>query len=149
MKLTRWIWMLAGLVVLCLAGVAAAQQPPAQGATPTVKRTTVQPTESVDGKEIYSLYCAVCHGKDGKGHGPAAVALKAPLPDLTTIAKRAGGKYDKAAVLAGIKGFNVAAHGSQDMPIWGPVFDTMSNGSGVAVLRLSNLVDYIGTIQLK
>lgn len=149
MKLTRWIWIVAGLLALCVTVVAAAQQPPAQGAKPTVKRTTVRPMDSVGGKEIFDSYCAVCHGKDGKGAGPAAVALKMPPPDLTTIAKRNGGKYEKTAVLSDIKGFNKPAHGSPDMPIWGPIFDTMAYNSGVTTLRLSNLVDYIEKMQRK
>ena len=34
------------------------------------------------GKEIYAVRCAVCHGDDGSGKGPAAVALPLKPPDL-------------------------------------------------------------------
>ncbi len=39
--------------------------------------------ESMYGPDLYRLYCATCHGRDGKGNGPAAAALKVPPPDLT------------------------------------------------------------------
>ncbi len=35
------------------------------------------------GAEVFATYCAVCHGPDGKGNGPAAAALVPPPPDLT------------------------------------------------------------------
>jgi hypothetical protein len=41
----------------------------------------------------------------------------------------------------------VAAHGSRDMPMWGPVFKSV-DGS-VAELRLKNLIDYLDSIQEK
>ncbi|MBZ5572099.1 MAG: cytochrome c [Acidobacteriia bacterium] len=44
------------------------------------------------GQQMYSAYCAVCHGNDGKGGGPAAEALKVPPPDLTVLARKNGGK---------------------------------------------------------
>jgi len=30
--------------------------------------------------------CALCHGPDGKGGGPLAIAKNLPPPDLTTLA---------------------------------------------------------------
>jgi len=34
----------------------------------------VDKTTPTDGKQMFSSYCAPCHGADGKGHGPAAAA---------------------------------------------------------------------------
>lgn len=44
----------------------------------------VQPTaESVEnGKHLFQIYCALCHGPDGKGGGPVATKF-VPPPDLT------------------------------------------------------------------
>jgi len=39
--------------------------------------------ESDRGARVFATYCAVCHGPEGKGDGPAAVALVPPPPDLT------------------------------------------------------------------
>jgi len=38
------------------------------------------------GQGIYNDRCAVCHGQDGKGNGPAAVALSPNPPDFTSPA---------------------------------------------------------------
>lgn len=38
------------------------------------------------GREIYMKQCATCHGKSGKGDGPAAKFLGKPLPDFTSPA---------------------------------------------------------------
>jgi mono/diheme cytochrome c family protein len=45
------------------------------------------------GEEMYRTYCAVCHGLDGKGGGPATPALRDQVPDLTTLSQRHDGKY--------------------------------------------------------
>ena len=36
------------------------------------------------GKGAYDSRCAFCHGKGGKGDGPAGKALKPPPPDFTS-----------------------------------------------------------------
>lgn len=78
---------------------------------------------AVDGGEIFRHHCAVCHGKDGHGRGPAAIALKETVPDLTEIARRNGGVFPASRVKAVIAGTEqTPSHGSREMPVWGPIF---------------------------
>jgi mono/diheme cytochrome c family protein len=141
---------LAGALSLSVT-IQAATQAQAQQAPPTVKRVTAQPISSVQGKDSFEAYCAVCHGKAGKGDGPAAPAMKTPVADLTMIAKKNGGKFNPMAVKDMIKGADreMAAHGSKDMPIWGPVFRSFQGDPNIAELRVNNLVSYIESIQAK
>jgi mono/diheme cytochrome c family protein len=120
----------------------------AQDPKPTIKRVPAQRTDSLDGQTLYSAYCAVCHGKEGKGDGPAAPALKTPPADLTTITKRYG-QFPRTTIEAAILGEEkpVAAHGSREMPVWGPVF--RKGGRDVATLSTANLIDYLRSIQAK
>ena len=100
---------------------------------------------------MYNSYCAVCHGTDGKGNGPAASAMKAPPTDLTVLAKNDGGKYPSAHVASVIRGqAALPSHGSPDMPVWGPLFSSISQGHEAQVQqRVTNLVKYIETLQAK
>ena len=52
------------------------------------------------GQKLYAEYCASCHGADGKGSTKA----DAKGPDLTTIAKRNGGKFPFYDVMLTISG---------------------------------------------
>ena len=114
----------------------------------TVKQGTAPRIQSMEGVDTYKAYCAVCHGPQAKGNGPAATALKKVPADLTTIAKRTGGKFSSADVEALIMGQQVmASHGSRDMPIWGPVFQSLATDPSFMKLRVSNLVDYLKSIQ--
>jgi hypothetical protein len=71
-------------------------------------------------KKTYMEYCASGHGEDAKGLGPAASALKTPPCDLTTLAKRRGGKFPEHYVAQTIRfGKAVQTHGSVHMPVWG------------------------------
>ncbi len=47
-------------------------------------RNPVKPTAASveDGKRLFQIYCALCHGPDGKGGGPVATKF-IPPPDLT------------------------------------------------------------------
>lgn len=103
------------------------------------------------GPEMYTDYCASCHGVTGKGDGPAASALKVPPPDLTLLAKRNGGRYPDGHIYQVIEwGGAIASHGSRDMPVWGVAFRplTRENQKEVSV-RIHALTDYIGTLQQK
>jgi mono/diheme cytochrome c family protein len=111
-------------------------------------------TETPDiasGKKTYVEYCAACHGDDGKGMGPAASALKTPPPDLTTLAKRHAGKFPDDYVAEIVRfGKPIQAHGSADMPVWGPIFSARDKFNEVAVRRrIKNLCDYLATLQEK
>jgi hypothetical protein len=95
-------------------------------------------------------YCAVCHGKDAKGAGPAAGALKKTPANLTELSARNGGKFPDTRVSLFIQGSDdVSAHGTRDMPVWGTVFNSMQTNASVTTMRISNLTDYIKSIQVK
>ena len=138
-------------VILVVASTfALAQDKPAEAST-KIKHVPITNVSPTSGKEMFKDYCAVCHGADAKGGGPAASALKTPPPDLTTLAQKNGGKYPSAHVASVIRGqADMASHGSKDMPVWGPLFTSISQGHESQVQqRVANLVDYIQTLQAK
>ena len=116
-----------------------------------IEKTPAPYTPPDSGKDMYKAYCASCHGLDGKGSGPAAAAMKAPLPDLTLLAKKNGGKFPADHVAAVIQGdTNSPSHGSAEMPVWGPVFMHVSqHHTAVVQQRVRNLSEYIQSIQAK
>jgi mono/diheme cytochrome c family protein len=124
----------------------------AQQSQTTIRTVPVQGASPASGVEMFNRYCAVCHGKDAKGNGPAVPALRVPPPDLTTLAQRHGGKFPAdyvGAVLRNGVG-DTRSHGSKDMPIWGPLFSSLGGGrSAPAALRISKLSRYIDSLQTK
>lgn len=123
----------------------------AQEAKTEIKHAPAGPTSAASGKEMFNSYCASCHGRDAKGDGPAAAALNAAPADLTTLAKRNGGKYPTDRVTSVLRGQSkVVAHGTQEMPVWGPVFWRLSQGHEAEVQqRVANLNRYIESLQAK
>lgn len=102
------------------------------------------------GVDLYQRYCATCHGRDGKGAGPVAAALKTSPSDLTRLTRDHKGKFPIGSVrqlLGG--GSSTPAHGSAEMPIWGPVFRAMNPDEAIAKLRVDNLLRYLESIQQK
>ncbi len=138
------------VILILISVLAVAQQAPAQ-TTPTVKHGPIIKTPSTSGKEMFSNYCAVCHGSDGKGNGPAASAMKTPPIDLTLLAQKNGGKYPSAHVSTVLRGQSgLSSHGNADMPVWGPLFSSISNGhQGEVQQRIANLTKYVETLQAK
>lgn len=101
------------------------------------------------GKDLFMIRCASCHGEDGKGNGPAAVALKTPPSDLTQISKKHGGTFPRAEVMQYIDGERpVPAHGPRRMPIWGEVFRQERTDSE-ARMRILSLTSFLESIQEK
>jgi mono/diheme cytochrome c family protein len=116
----------------------------------TIKNETAPRIQSMQGVDSYKAYCASCHGPEGKGNGPVAKALKEPPADLTTIAKRHGGKFSATDVEEMIAGRQVRmSHGSREMPVWGPVFQSLAADDSAAKLRMANLVNYVKSIQIQ
>jgi mono/diheme cytochrome c family protein len=103
------------------------------------------------GKSMFKQYCAACHGADAKGRGPATPTLNMRVPDLTTLSKRHDGKFPYEYVESVLRfGPGFAAHGSADMPVWGPIFQYLENYNEAAVRqRIKNLCDYLESIQQK
>jgi len=83
--------------------------------------------------------------------GPAANVLRTSPPDLTTLAKRHGGKFPYDYVFDVLRfGTRFASHGSSDMPIWGPIFGSMENYDEAAVRkRIKGFSDYLASRQQK
>jgi mono/diheme cytochrome c family protein len=131
------------ILVLALASVVAFSQ------ESKVRKTAAPHTSAASGKEMYTAYCASCHGPSGKGDGPAAGSLKTSPTDLTMLKKQANGKFPSAHVYQVVKGdANTPAHGSKDMPVWGPVFLRLSSSHESEVhQRIDNLTHYIETLQ--
>jgi mono/diheme cytochrome c family protein len=119
---------------------------------PVIKEVPVRPTSPASGKQMYNTYCAVCHGADGKGGGPAAAALKDQPTNLVQLARENGGKFPDAHVYSILQfGMETAAHGSKDMPVWGPALRSLDRGSPTTDLqehqRLANLTSYLKSMQ--
>jgi mono/diheme cytochrome c family protein len=105
---------------------------------------------TVDGRAIFRGYCAPCHGLDGKGHGPAAPALKATVADLTLLTKSAKGEFPRDHVRDILEGKETpASHGSNEMPVWGPVFHQVEGDQDWGNVRIRNIVAYVETLQRK
>ena len=106
------------------------------------------------GAELFATYCASCHGVDARGDGPAASALRTPPADLTRIAARSGGVFPESSAARLIDGrFDLPAHGSREMPIWGArladQIPGMATGGEVARGQITSLVEYLKSLQVE
>lgn len=106
------------------------------------------------GRPAYEQYCAVCHGRTGKGDGPAVNLLTVKPADLTQLSKKNNDMYPFWRVYAIIDGREeVKGHGTSDMPIWGQEFRLQAGTSALAQSevrgRVLELVHYLESIQEK
>jgi mono/diheme cytochrome c family protein len=104
------------------------------------------------GAELFTTYCASCHGVDARTGGPAASALRTSPADLTRIAARSGGVFPESSIARKIDGrFDLPAHGSREMPIWGArladEIPGLATGDEVVRGRIASLVEYLKSLQ--
>jgi len=97
------------------------------------------------GEKLYKQNCAVCHGNDLKGNGPAPPPFQDVPPDLTTLAQRHGGifpdQYFEDVLRNGVV---LPAHGPAEMPTWGFDFRTRDKLDSTQVAqRIANLSSYV------
>jgi len=115
-----------------------------------IKKVSMPYSDPASGAQMYKDYCAACHGAKGMGDGPAVEFLKASPPDLRTLAQRNAGTFPADHVAAMLKfGTGSHAHGTSDMPLWGPVFRARDTDKNVARLRIHNLTAFIESLQQK
>jgi mono/diheme cytochrome c family protein len=105
--------------------------------------------QSLIGSTSFDLYCASCHGRDATGNGPTAASLRIRPADLTTLARRHNGRFPREEVRAFIdgKGRALPAHGSSEMPVWGPLLRALDPSDARVNVRLDNLVAFIESMQ--
>ena len=137
--------LLASLAAAVAAGISLAAQP-----SSTVK-IPIGNEPANNGQQMYTNYCAPCHGVNGQGHGPVAASLRVQPTDLTQLSRANHGKYPAAHVSSVLQfGAQAPAHGTADMPVWGPIFAKMNVGNPQAkMLRISNLSRYLESIQAR
>jgi mono/diheme cytochrome c family protein len=107
------------------------------------------------GRPAYEQYCAVCHGREGKGDGGAASLLTVKPADLTQLSKNNDGTFPFWQVYRVIDGREeeIRGHGARDMPIWGQEFRLQAGSSAMAQSqvrgRILELIYYLESIQPK
>jgi mono/diheme cytochrome c family protein len=121
--------------------------------TPTVTYAQEQEVAAA-GKPAYEQNCAVCHGREGKGDGPAMNLLTVKPSDLTQISKRNNGTFPFWKTYRVIDGReDIKGHGNRDMPIWGAEFRSETATGSMAETqargRILELVYYLQSIQAK
>jgi mono/diheme cytochrome c family protein len=140
-----WLYGIVGVAaLLALCGSREGQRP----AAPAPSSLAIH---SMYGKDLFEFYCASCHGRDGKGGGPVVPALTTAPPDLTTMAKRNGGVFPKARVEALMTGAGASgvpvAHGTREMPVWGPIFRSLDPSDRRGATRVENLTAHLASLQ--
>lgn len=141
-RISTPVYLLLALLALFAVFTAAAQT--------KIKEVTAPSPNTVEGKDLYREYCAVCHGVDAKGHGPAAEALKTAPTDLTQLTRRNNGKYPNLEVENTIEaGGPFLSHGTKDMPVWGSIFSDAGQKALTGKMRVYALAKYIEQIQAR
>lgn len=75
------------------------------------------PVHAQNAKLSFKIFCARCHGEDGKGNGPDGASLSTHPQDFRNCAEMK--KISNATMFQAIKGGGASVGLSGDMPPWG------------------------------
>lgn len=115
------------------------------------------PHAGVSGESDFRMYCASCHGEDGKGDGPKSFGLGRPTPDLTTLTRKYG-TFPAERLARLIDGREALdAHLEREMPVWGMWFKEEAaaelggaeGDEGSVKRRIDNLISHIESLQIR
>lgn len=142
MPTTRPRLVIALLAAVVLGGCARPSSAPRDAATAS------------EGGDLYRRRCAACHGRDARGDGPVAPALRTPPPDLTRLAATNGGVFPHDRVVAVVRGdVTITSHGTREMPVWslppGPSSAATAAAGLWSARQLELLAAYLATLQVR
>ena len=129
---------IAACVALLILGVSGSASP----------RSMAPDKASVErGHVTFDQHCAVCHGKNAKGHGRAASTMTTKPADLTEMQKRYGAFF-RAKVASAVRGTDPVVAHVPGMMVWSAIFRADAKGNEVAVdARIEDLVAFLETLQ--
>jgi len=121
----------------------------ALAAVPAQAQAKHDASAAAKGAVVYVRYCVSCHGQDARGDGPLAADLRVPVPDMTTLASRNGGRFPEERVRRIIESGEVLrGHGTPDMPAWGDAFrKTEGTDARTPDEAIRNLTQYLWSLQ--
>lgn len=113
-----------------------------------VREPLEQPWLVAEGERTFRRLCATCHGESGQG-GRVGEQV---IPDLTRIAERRDGRFDRLAIAQRIEGSDTPPqHGTTRMPAWGErlsaEFWRYSSPDRLAGATLDPIVVYLESLQ--
>jgi mono/diheme cytochrome c family protein len=88
-----------GALLLAACGGGESEQPVGGGAdrpavpAPYSGKKNPRASAADEGRQIYNINCASCHGETGRGDGPASAALDPKPQDLSTTVSSLGDDY--------------------------------------------------------
>lgn len=103
-----------------------------------------------EGRATFRQFCSPCHGLDARGDGPVGRLLLTRPSDLTQVNRRNSGQFPADRIehmLTVSVRTETEAHGSAQMPIWGPVFTSIDPSPAQVRARIANLIAYLESIQ--
>ena len=104
--------------------------------------------DTLIGSELFTEFCAPCHGGSAVGDGPMAKVLSVPPTDLTRLSASNDGVFPVFRVVRQIDGRDpMLAHGG-DMPLFGEIFDfpdaAIAAETGQPIITAQSIADIVG-----
>ena len=109
--------------------------------------------DSARGKRLFDDQCAICHGANGEGAGPASLGLGAPPPSLQFLAASNDGVFPRNYVLSVIQGLDRHTDPTAAMPIFGdadmgqPITVNTDGATETLPSDMLALLTYLKTVQ--